>query len=244
MQLADLNQELEAIWNAHRSESGSLAPLYFSKKNRSSLLCIGMNPSHDFEWFRIKFGWNKSRVQQIFSWSGNNCENRALQECADRGALQNHQYFARPKKLATFVGLELAHVDLFPVRKTQQKVVRKLVYAAGKKENAVFTEFAKKCIALLRKALQYYRPIAIVVINAEAGDVLRRSWTQEISAFDSRAGHHWLQIENEKIPLFFSGMLSGQRALDNGSFERLKWHVRRAVTQAQRRASRSGASQR
>ena len=25
--------------------------------------------------------------------------------------------------------------------------------------------------------------------------------------------------------VFFSGMLTGQRALDNGSFERLKWHL-------------------
>ena len=30
-------------------------------------------------------------------------------------------------------------------------------------------------------------------------------------------------------PVFFSSMLSGQRALDIGSMERLKWQVKRAL---------------
>ena len=34
---------------------------------------------------------------------------------------------------------------------------------------------------------------------------------------------------NKSIPMFFSGMLSGQRALDIGSYERLIWHIKFAV---------------
>ncbi|MEK7256563.1 MAG: hypothetical protein AAB316_17540, partial [Bacteroidota bacterium] len=30
----------------------------------------------------------------------------------------------------------------------------------------------------------------------------------------------------EDIPVFFTSMLAGQRALDKGSFERLKWHLK------------------
>ena len=35
------------------------------------------------------------------------------------------------------------------------------------------------------------------------------------------------KIFNDKeIIIFFSGMLSGQYPLDNGSFNRLKWHIK------------------
>jgi len=29
----------------------------------------------------------------------------------------------------------------------------------------------------------------------------------------------------KNVPIFFTSMLTGQRALDNGSFERLIWHI-------------------
>lgn len=35
--------------------------------------------------------------------------------------------------------------------------------------------------------------------------------------------------QHKKTKVFFSGMLSGQRALDLGSFERLKWHMKAAL---------------
>lgn len=52
--------------------------------------------------------------------------------------------------------------------------------------------------------------------------------TQKIE-YDLESGYHNLVLGSLKIPLFFSGMLTGQRALDNGSFERLKWHIKKAV---------------
>jgi len=33
-------------------------------------------------------------------------------------------------------------------------------------------------------------------------------------------------LEGTNIPFFFSSMFTGQRALDNGSFERLIWHIK------------------
>ena len=33
-------------------------------------------------------------------------------------------------------------------------------------------------------------------------------------------------VNGKRMPVFYSGMLSGAHALDNGSYERLLWHIR------------------
>lgn len=43
------------------------------------------------------------------------------------------------------------------------------------------------------------------------------------STFNSEIGTYEIELNNEMVPIIFSGMLSGQRALDIGSLERLKW---------------------
>lgn len=35
-------------------------------------------------------------------------------------------------------------------------------------------------------------------------------------------------------PFFFSSMLTGQRALDNGSFERLVWHIKKVKSKLEK----------
>lgn len=49
--------------------------------------------------------------------------------------------------------------------------------------------------------------------------------------FDNNIGTHII-TEPEilaSVPVFFTSMLSGQRALDIGSFERLKWHINKVT---------------
>lgn len=49
--------------------------------------------------------------------------------------------------------------------------------------------------------------------------------------FDDKIGTHRITGNKEfetvlkGTPVFFTSMLTGQRALDNGSFERLGWHI-------------------
>lgn len=33
-------------------------------------------------------------------------------------------------------------------------------------------------------------------------------------------------VNDKRIPVFYSGMLSGAHAVDNGSFDRLIWHIK------------------
>ena len=41
-----------------------------------------------------------------------------------------------------------------------------------------------------------------------------------------KEGYDILEINNKKIPILFSSMLTGQRALDTHSLRRLKWHIK------------------
>lgn len=46
-----------------------------------------------------------------------------------------------------------------------------------------------------------------------------------------QTGFYWSTMNGRRVPFFFfSGMLTGQRAINNHSLERLIWHVRRALT--------------
>ena len=53
-------------------------------------------------------------------------------------------------------------------------------------------------------------------------------FNKETGTFDLLLNHNKL-----KAKVFFSGMLSGQRALDLGSYDRLKWHMK-AVNEGRR----------
>ena len=47
-------------------------------------------------------------------------------------------------------------------------------------------------------------------------------WKNDVT-FNSKIGTYEIKLNDKLVPIIFSGMLSGQRALDIGSLERLKW---------------------
>jgi len=58
---------------------------------------------------------------------------------------------------------------------------------------------------------------------------LERIWLDFISeseAFDKDFGTYKIELNNKSTYVFFSGMLSGQRALDLDTFKRLEWHLK------------------
>lgn len=57
---------------------------------------------------------------------------------------------------------------------------------------------------------------------------LEESWIKYISEkfFDKRTGVYEIKIDGKPTKVFFSGMLTGQRALDLNSYERLRWHMK------------------
>lgn len=49
---------------------------------------------------------------------------------------------------------------------------------------------------------------------------------EQKQTFDPSIGAYRINLGDQNVPLILSGMLSGQRALDIGSFERLKWQIK------------------
>jgi hypothetical protein len=66
-----------------------------------------------------------------------------------------------------------------------------------------------------------------LVNNAYASDKIKINKQQQLS-FSKLFGTYKINLGDKQIPIFFSGMLGGQRALDKGSSERLQWHIQRA----------------
>lgn len=44
--------------------------------------------------------------------------------------------------------------------------------------------------------------------------------------YDDVLGVDMYMIGDKRVPVFYSGMLSGAHAVDNGSFDRLIWHFK------------------
>lgn len=89
-------------------------------------------------------------------------------------------------------------------------------------------EISKKIIA---KAA----PKVIVVSNSKARDFLKNKEGKNDLGFDFKFDE---ELGTEKIinhstlegvPVFFTSMLTGQRALDLGSYDRLIWHIEYAL---------------
>lgn len=118
-------------------------------------------------------------------------------------------------------------MDLLYFRETDQSKIGTIL----REKNGL--DFIWKQLELSKLLLEKCQPRIIVVCNALAGTFIGKDkvgennkWLDLDLNFDTEIGtYKW----NNKTPIFFSGMLTGQRALDNGSYERLKWQIRRTI---------------
>ena len=118
------------------------------------------------------------------------------------------------------------------VRETEQKVLDKLL----QKDKGV--DFVWQQLQLAQRLLGVAQPAAIVVCNTKARQFLGLDKGEDGSnarldlkartggmAWDDTLGTY----RYRGAPTFSGGVLTGQRALDKSSFERLEWHLRRAL---------------
>ena len=141
-----------------------------------------------------------------------------------------HPFFTRFRTLSEETGLTWAHLDLLFVRETSHKAIASFLKDAKGKA------FLMRQFALSKEILERARPRIIVVCNTLARDLLCGGDEKLPGAedrpfdfvFDDALGTR--KIVNhptlENTPVFFTSMLTGQRAMDNGSFERLVWHCK------------------
>lgn len=200
--------------------------MLYGKLNYDSILFIGFNPSFSDE--------NHERIQNLFA----NCSARYIKSIhqydphkipipeiikIQSKARESIDYFKKMREVADYVSLLWEHVDLFSYRETTQ-AKPKGEFWHGKDFNAYYSDQMKLSLALVFEL----RPKLIMVTNAGASTILR-GYLKDRLRFESKLGTYTVALKSKRVPIFFSSMLSGQRALDKGSFERLKWHAQHAL---------------
>lgn len=169
------------------------------KVQKEGLLLVGINPSFD-----ESFGGPCASVVRD----------------SDNGGYQ-HPYFMKPKKLNEDIGIDrFSHVDMFSVRTRHQYVVQAIVNDPDSRE------FVEEQLGLFRKIVNGASPRAIVVINAFASNLIRTGRALGALDYDDVLGVAMYKIGDKRVPVFYSGMLSRAHTIDNGSFDRLIWHIK------------------
>jgi hypothetical protein len=194
---------IEAIWNNPKFSNIEILDYGYAQQNnqvQNSLLFIGINPSNS-TMNKEKLFWNDS----------------------------SHRYFDKFKEISNKLdNTNWSHIDLLFVRETNQNNVKKLVYS--KDENIL--DFILQQLLLAKEMIEMIKPKIIIVNNTLARNLLGfedgNNWIGYKFSFSNDLGTHFIDNPESplyKTPVFFTSMLTGQRALDIGSFRRLIWHI-------------------
>lgn len=159
----------------------------------------------------------------------------AFYETSRDNVTKDIPYFEKMNEIAAYCNAEWTHLDLFFVRETKQSIIENLT-----KTNIDFlTDQLDISFDIIKRA----NPKIIIVSNALATEFfgklkakhkgLNKIWRGydlffegDNSTFNNEIGTYEIKMNNRKIPVLLSGMLSGQRALDIGTLERLKWQTK------------------
>lgn len=226
-----LNQNLLNLWeNYYQDNSNTLMPLFYGPLKQKALLFVGLNPSFSEQGFVRLFQDTEFAgldPTEFFAWKNRKSFDLDKAIRIEKLARDKYRYFNPIKEIAEYVGLDWEHIDLFFERITNQNQLNEEIFEDGRR--LVLTEYAKAQLKLSLKLIEDIEPEIIVVINAGASRILRDKWEGRL-LLDDKIGTYLVQLNERRVLVFFSSMITGQRALDRGSFERLKWHVRMVKT--------------
>lgn len=143
----------------------------------------------------------------------------------------NDIYFKPFREIAERCHVDWDHLDVLFIRETSQKVIEQL--------EGEYASFYYEQIMITKEVLKLTQPKAIIVCNTVARRYMgkeQKNGEQVWMGYDFGSmqddGTYRIQNANSKlqgVPVFFSGMLSGQRVLDIGSRERLVWHIKKVL---------------
>lgn len=222
----DYKQDVLEIWKKFENLEIFSNPDFEYRKHpllpkivyRDSLMFIGVNPS---------FG-KGSIIPETE-------KNIGFYQTPKEQKFKDISYFEKMKEIAEYCETDWTHLDLFFIRETKQKLIEELSYSD--------VEFLNRQLEISFKIIERANPKLIIVSNALASEFFgkmkakhkgfNKIWLGfdlifegDKSTFNSKLGTYEISLNNKMTPIIFSGMLSGQRALDIGSFERLKWQAK------------------
>ncbi len=217
------NARLRELWATERASSPGdlhrLWPLQYPELRGGRVVFVGFNPSHVessapiLELVDSGELADSTRVAKIIA-----LERAAL----GRDGMKAVPYYRPLNEFFPENQPAWEHIDVFAVRHATQKTVVQHLQAEGK-----WTPFAEAQVEIFTDLLNDLKPSLVVVINAAAASLIRARIA--LLNFQADLGYHTATIGSRDTPFFFSGMLTGKRALDVHSRERLIWHVRAAL---------------
>ena len=207
-----VENRINVIWNEYSNfPFCQISPLCVSEISETGIIFIGLNPSLD-EKTRIELEKSSDISLKYYDLDG------------------KHKYFKKFPEIADCVKLPWSHLDLLYFRETNQDSINKNLF------NQSGIDFIYKQLmvtkSLLDKLLSDNKLKIFVVNNSLAREFLGKDRPE---AYKEDQPHwmdyrfHWDENLGTYLcnghPFFFTSMLTGQRALDKGSLERLKWHI-------------------
>ncbi|MDA3886355.1 MAG: hypothetical protein PF638_12240 [Candidatus Delongbacteria bacterium] len=227
MNIDYFNNIILELWKAQNgSELVKLAPLLYNEPKKNSILFIGINPSFSKKGFisilkDTKYEYVLKNLKDFYSTSIDYTNKIYKFKEIEEIARKKINYFNKFRKISKESNLDWDHIDLLQIRETNQQNIKDII-----KEN----KFLKDQIKLSVELINYIKPKMIVVENALARRILFDEFntfeTNIISEKIDKTIGTYRYLPNNNVPIFFTGMLTGQHALDNGSYERLKWHIK------------------
>ncbi len=214
-----INKKILSLWNKFPEESGELFPLLLPELRKNSILFIGLNPS--FSIGRINF---------LESCKKSNKLDPDLLIKMEKNVQEKYPYFSKFKIIAKKVGFSSwEHIDLFFYRLTSQKKFKKIIGFNEKKE-FIFNNFGEEQLKLSLELIKEITPKVIVVVNSFSSDIINNHSLFKINTKQfNQIGYDFFEIEDGSIPILFSSMVTGQRALDKHSLRRLIFSIKKCL---------------
>lgn len=218
-------------------------PSLYDELKKEAVLYVGLNPSFVEKQMQKRLSEiNNGLSLDNLKWEEYREDVEEFLKKERSYAKENYSYFTSMSDFPGTNGVNWEHIDLFTLRVTSQNKFKE-VLGIEKKQTPDQKNFVEDQIEIFFKILEESRPRIIVIENAYARDLLKGGKYREENSLNLRdnysldppeglnesTGYQTIMLAGREVPIFFSGMLSGQRALDKGSRERLEWHVAKAL---------------
>ena len=192
---------------------------YDEDEKNSDVLFVGINPSFSEGSINESFVFNREAPHSYFD------SFRKIKK-----ELENKPY--------SISDVKWTHIDILVFRETNQKHVDTIMTL----EKGI--PFVYEQVMIARERILHIQPKVIVVCNTKARELMGKDrfinkktnqeesvWMDFEYAFDMEFGSYRITNvpELKHTHVLFSSMLSGQRALDLGSRERLVWQIGRVL---------------
>ena len=223
---------------------------YDTNIRKRDLLFVGLNPSYDDSKKPLQLCNANSLDNQDEIRKAIKDERTAQRGKEDK---KRYSYYSLFPKICKTLQLDIEdwnHIDLLPFRSRDQNGLISDFQLGTNISDWVIGGNTKKdiirdCVSIFLGLVEYLRPKVIVVVNGfiskkimeNTGSyyvdgyrnpiITTQTENEDFNLYFSHAPndcHRILKIRNE-YPLLLSSMVTGQRALDLGSRERLIWHI-------------------